>query len=355
MPGRPCRNFTLAGISTVLPYEETNERSFDMRVVEMEQPGGPEVLKIGERPRPVPGANEVLIEVHAAGVNRPDCYQRQGHYPPPPGASDLLGLEVSGTVAARGVAVTRWKEGDAVCALVSGGGYAEYAAVPEGQSLPLPSGFDFIQAAALPETFFTVWTNLFESGRLQPGETVLIHGGSGGIGTTAIQMAHALGARVFTTVGREEAVPLCRTLGAERVVLYKQEDFVSVVKALTEGRGVDVILDMVGGPYFPRNVDALAVKGRLVQIATVQGAAVALDLRKVMAKRLMITGSMLRPRSVEEKSALARALEKEIWPLLDQGKVKPVIDRTFPLEQARAAHERMEAGRHLGKMVLIVK
>jgi NADPH2:quinone reductase len=326
-----------------------------MRAVEVEHPGGPEVLKIGARPRPSPGKKEVLIKVHAAGVNRADCYQRQGHYPPPPGASDLLGLEVSGTVAARGAAVTRWKEGDAVCALLSGGGYAEYVAVPEGQCLPIPPGFDFVQAAALPETFFTVWTNLFESGRLQSGETVLIHGGSGGIGTTAIQMAHALGARAFATVGKKESVPLCQTLGAERVILYKEEAFVSVVKTLTEGKGVDLILDMIGGPYFPRNIDALAMKGRLVQIATIQGAAVELDLRKVMAKRLVVTGSTLRSRSVEEKSALARALEKEIWPLLDQGKIKPVIDQTDPLEKVREAHERMEAGRHFGKIVLTVK
>ena len=326
-----------------------------MRVIDMEHVGGPEVLKIGERSRPVPGKKEVLIEVRAAGVNRPDCYQRQGHYPPPPGASDILGLEVSGIVVARGAEATYWKEGDAVCALVSGGGYAEYVAAPEGQCLPLPSGFDFIQAAALPETFFTVWTNLFESGRLQKGETVLIHGGSGGIGTTAIQMAHALGARVFTTVGKQESVSVCKTLGAERVILNREEDFVSVVKALTQQKGVDVILDIVGGAYFPRNLEALALKGRLVQIATIQGATVELDLRKVMFKRLLLTGSTLRARPVEEKAAIARALEKHIWPLLHQGKIKPLIDRTFPLEKAREAHERMESGLHIGKIVLTVK
>jgi len=326
-----------------------------MRVIDMEHVGGPEVLKIGERSRPVPGKKEVLIEVRAAGVNRPDCYQRQGHYPPPPGASDILGLEVSGIVVARGAEATHWKEGDAVCALVSGGGYAEYVAAPEGQCLPLPSGFDFIQAAALPETFFTVWTNLFESGRLQKGETVLIHGGSGGIGTTAIQMAHALGARVFTTVGKQESVSVCKTLGAERVILNREEDFVSVVKALTQQKGVDVILDIVGGAYFPRNLEALALKGRLVQIATIQGATVELDLRKVMFKRLVLSGSTLRARPVEEKAAIARALEKHIWPLLHQGKIKPLIDRTFPLEKAREAHERMESGLHIGKIVLTVK
>lgn len=326
-----------------------------MKVVEMERFGGPEVLKIGARPRPIPGTKEVLVEVHAAGVNRPDCYQRQGNYPPPPGASDLLGLEVSGTVAARGVGVTRWKEGDRVCALVSGGGYAEYVAVSEGQCLPIPTGFDFISAAALPETFFTVWTNLIDSGRLQSGETVLIHGGSGGIGTAAIQMAHLLGARVFTTVGKREAVALCERLGAERVILYKEEDFVSVVKRLTQERGVDLILDIIGGPYFTRNLEALAMQGRLVQIATIQGAKVVLDLRKLMFKRWVLTGSTLRARSVEEKTALAQTLKKEIWPSLDQGKMKPVLDRTFPLEEARQAHEWMESGRHIGKIVLTVK
>ena len=326
-----------------------------MKVVEIKHFGGPEVLQIGERPRPVPDSKAVLIEVRAAGVNRPDCYQRQGHYPPPPGASDIPGLEVSGIVAACGAEVTRWKEGDAVCALLSGGGYAEYVAAPEGQCLPIPAGFDFVQAAALPETFFTVWTNLFESGRLQKGETVLIHGGSGGIGTTAIQMAHALGARVFTTVGKTASISVCQALGAERVILYKEEDFVPAVKTLTQEKGVDVILDIVGGPYFTRNLEALAMKGRLVQIATIQGATVELDLRKVMFKRLLLTGSTLRARSVEEKTALARALEKQIWPLLQQGKIKPVIDRTFPLEKAREAHERMESGRHLGKIILTVQ
>ncbi len=327
-----------------------------MRVVEISQFGGPEVLQIGERPRPIPGPKKVLIEAHAAGVNRPDCYQRQGHYPPPPGASDILGLEVAGVVVACGVGVTRWKEGDAVCALLSGGGYAEYVAVPEGQCLPIPSGFDFVQAAALPETFFTVWTNLFESGRLQSGESVLIHGGSGGIGTAAIQIAaHALGARVFTTVGKEGAIPVCEALGAERVILYQKEDFVSVVKGLTQDKGVDLILDIVGGPYFARNLEALAMKGRLVQIATLQGATVELDLRKVMFKRLLLTGSTLRSRSVEEKTALAQALEKQIWPLLHEGRIKPIIDRTFPMEKVREAHERIESGRHIGKIVLTMK
>ncbi|MBI3804718.1 MAG: NAD(P)H-quinone oxidoreductase [Nitrospirae bacterium] len=326
-----------------------------MKVIELERFGGPEVLRVGERPRPAPGEKEVLIEVHAAGINRPDCLQRQGAYPPPPGASDLLGLEVSGVVVARGAKVTRWKEGDRVCALLSGGGYAESVAAPEGQCLPIPSGFDFIQAAVLPEAVFTVWTNLFDSGRLQKGEAILIQGGSGGIGTTAIQMAHLFGARVFTTVGKRESVAVCERLGAERVILYKEEDFVSVVKQLTEERGVDVILDIVGGPYFLRNLEALAMKGRLVQIATLQGAAVTLDLRKIMLKRLVVTGSTLRPRSVEEKSALAAALEREVWPLLDRGKMKPVIYRTFPLEKAGEAHALMESGEQIGKIVLVVK
>lgn len=326
-----------------------------MKVIEIEKFGGPEVLRVGERPRPVPGEGEVLIEVYAAGVNRPDVYQRQGHYPPPPGASEILGLEVAGKVIERGPGAVRWKEEDAVCALLSGGGYAEYVAAPEGQCLPIPSGFDFVQAAALPEAFFTVWTNLFESGRLQQGESVLIHGGSGGIGTTSIQMARRFGATVFTTVGKEEAVPACEALGAARAILYKKEDFVSVIKEATAGKGVDVILDMIGGPYFARNLEALATKGRLVQIATIQGGKVEVDLRGVMMKRWVITGSMLRSRSVEEKTALAGALEKAVWPMLDRGEIVPVIDQTFPLERAREAHARMEAGRHLGKIVLTVR
>lgn len=326
-----------------------------MRVIEIKTPGGPEVLQLQERERPVPGPHEVLIEVHAAGVNRPDCAQRQGTYPPPPGVSDILGLEVAGKVIICGDKVARWKVGDSVCALISGGGYAEYVTAPEGQCLPIPKGMDMVHAAALPETFFTVWTNVFESGRLQRSESLLVHGGSGGIGTTAIQMAHALGARVFTTVGKRESVEPCKALGAEKVILYKEEDFVTAVKEATEGRGVDVILDMVGGDYFVRNLEALAPMGRLVQIATLKGTHVELDLRKMMSKRLTLTGSTLRARSVAEKTHIAQSLENNIWPLLVHGKIRPVIYKTFPLEKAREAHELMESSAHTGKIVLVVK
>lgn len=325
-----------------------------MQVIEIEKSGGPEVLHLAERSRPEPGENEVLIEVYAAGVNRPDCAQRQGTYPPPPGASDILGLEVAGMIVACGKNVARWKTGDAVCALLAGGGYAQYAVAPEGQCLPIPRGWDMLHAAALPETFFTVWANLFESGKLQKGETVLIHGGSGGIGTTAIQLAHIFGARVFTTVGKTDAVKSCQEIGADRVILYKEEDFVSVVKVETAGRGVDVILDMVGGDYFIRNLEALAPLGRLVQIATIRGAHAELDLRKMMAKRLTLTGSTLRVRSVEEKTRLAQTLEKNVWPLLNAGTIKPILYKTFPLSQAREAHELMESSAHTGKIVLRV-
>lgn len=326
-----------------------------MRVIEITQPGGPEVLKVRERPKPEPAATEVLIEIHASGVNRPDCAQRQGSYPPPPGASDIPGLEVAGKVIAVGAEVTRWKVGDMVCALVTGGGYAEYVVAPEGQCLPIPEGMSVTEAAALPETFFTVWTNLFESGRLQKGETVLIHGGAGGIGTTAIQMAASLGGRVFTTVGKKESVQTCLDLGAERVILYKEEDFVSVVKTLTADKGVDVILDMVGGDYFARNIEALAMQGRLVQIATLQGAKVELDLRKVMFKRLTLTGSTLRARPVAEKSRIGDALLKNIWPLLNKNQMRPVIYKVLKLEQAAEAHAMMEASQHTGKIVLTAR
>lgn len=326
-----------------------------MRVIEIERPGLPEVLKMSERVKPEPAAHEVLIEIHAAGVNRPDCAQRQGSYPAPQGASDILGLEVAGKIVACGASVRRWKVGDSVCALISGGGYAEYALAPEGQCLTVPKGFSMNEAAAIPETFFTVWTNLFESGRLQRDETVLIHGGSGGIGTTAIQLAKMFGARVFTTVGKKESVAACEMLGADRAILYKEEDFVTVVKGLTGDQGVDVILDMVGGDYFIRNIEALAPLGRLVQIATLRGTKVELDLRKMMLKRLTLTGSTLRARSVEEKTRLAQALEKNVWPLLNEGRLKPVIYRTFPLAQAREAHELMESSAHIGKIVLEVR
>ncbi len=334
---------------------EDDGREVFMKVIGMKGFGGPEILQVEERVRVTPSDMEVLIEVHAAGINRPDCAQRQGSYPPPPGASDILGLEVAGQVVACGAKVSRWKVGDLVCALISGGGYAEYVVAPAGQCLPVPKGFDMIHAAALPETFFTVWANLFESGRLQKEDRVLVHGGSGGIGTTAIQMAHAFGAEVYTTVGKKDAVKPCLELGAKRVILYKEEDFVSVIKTETQDKGVDVILDMVGGDYFARNIEALGMLGRLVQIATLHGAQVQLDLRKMMSKRLTLTGSTLRARSVEEKTRLAEALEKNIWPLLNQGQLKPVIFKTFPFEKAREAHELMESSAHTGKIVLVVR
>lgn len=325
-----------------------------MKYVAMNGVGGPEVLSVQETAIPQVSAREVLIKVHAAGVNRPDCAQRQGTYPPPPGASPILGLEVAGEIIECGSDVARWKKGDKVCALVPGGGYAEFALAPEGHCLPVPLGFDMVHAAALPETFFTVWTNVFESGRLQSGESILIHGGAGGIGTTAIQLAHARGAKVFTTVGKEEAKDACLKMGADRVILYKSEDFVQVIKDETAGAGVNVILDMIGGEYFPRNVEALAAQGRLVQIATMQGAHVSLDLRKMMQKRLTFTGSTLRPRSVAEKNKIAKGLEENIWPLLNSGAVKPVIYKELPLEQAREAHALMESSAHTGKIVLKV-
>lgn len=326
-----------------------------MKAINIEKPGGPEVLRLVERETPKPTAGEVLIEVHVAGVNRPDCAQRAGSYPPPPGAPDILGLEVAGRVVSCGEGVKNLKVGDEVCALLAGGGYAEYAIAPEGQCLPLPKGFDFLHAAALPETFFTVWTNLFEDGRLQKNESALIHGGAGGIGTAAIQMAHAMGAKVFTTVGKQESVAICKELGADRVILYKEEDFVQAVKEGTQDRGVDVILDMVGGDYFKRNLKALAYLGRIVQIATLQGPVVELDLRQIMAKRATLTGSMLRPRTVAEKSRIAQALLKNIWPLLDQGQMKPVIYKVLPLAEAAEAHAMMEASQHTGKIMLQVR
>ena len=325
-----------------------------MKYVAMSGVGGPDVLSVQETALPKISAQEVLIKVHAAGVNRPDCAQRQGTYPPPPGASPILGLEVAGEIFECGSEVKRWKRGDKVCALVPGGGYAEFAVAPEGHCLPIPAGFDMIHAAALPETFFTVWTNVFESGRLQKGESILIHGGTGGIGTTAIQLAHARGAKVFTTVGKEEAKDACLKMGADRVILYKNEDFVQVIKDETAGAGVNVILDMIGGDYFPRNLEALSAQGRLVQIATMQGAQVSLDLRKMMQKRLTLTGSTLRPRSVLEKTQIAKALEENIWPLLYAGVVRPLIYKEFPLDKAREAHALMESSAHTGKIVLKV-
>ena len=323
-----------------------------MRHIAMEAPGGPEVLVLATGPVPRPATGEVLIRVAAAGINRPDILQRTGNYPPPPGASPILGLEVSGTVAALGAEVAGWHEGDAVCALVAGGGYAEYCVAPAPQCLPVPKGVALVDAAGLPETFFTVWTNVFDRGRLAAGESFLVHGGSSGIGTTAIQLARAFGARVFATAGSPEKCTVCRDLGAERAIDYRQENFVAILKEATQGRGVDVILDMVGGPYVEKNLRSLAVEGRLVQIAFLQGSKVTLDLAHLMVRRQTITGSTLRPRPVADKAAIARNLRDKVWPLIEAGKVRPVIDRTFPLAEAAAAHRLMESSAHIGKILL---
>jgi NADPH:quinone reductase len=317
-------------------------------------PGGPEVLRIGTSPTPHPGAGDVLIRVAAAGVNRPDVLQRQGKYPPPPGASLILGLEVAGTIAACGANVTEWRVGDEVCALVAGGGYAEFCVAPAPQCLPIPGGCTMVEAAALPETVFTVWTNIFQRGRLTAGEVVLIHGGSSGIGTTAIQIARALGARVFATAGTAEKCAACERLGAEAAFNYRETDFVAEVQRVTDGAGVDVVLDMVGGSYVARNLASLRTDGRLVQISFLEGSHVELELRTVMTKRLTITGSTLRPRSVAEKGALAREVLAHVWPLVADGRVRPVIDGTYPLSAASAAHRRMDSGEHIGKIVLTV-
>ena len=325
-----------------------------MTAIEIAEPGGPEVLRPVERPRPAPGVGELLIEVAAAGVNRPDVLQRQGGYPPPPGASNIPGLEVAGTVAALGPGAHGWQIGDPVCALVSGGGYAEFCAAPTAQCLPVPEGFDMTQAAALPETFFTVWTNVFQRGRLQAGERFLVHGGSSGIGTTAIQIAAARGARVFATAGTVDKCAACERLGAERAINYRDEDFVAVVKQATGGEGVDVILDMVGGDYIQRNIKALRTEGRIVYIAFLGGSKAEIDFLPLMLKRATLTGSTLRPRSVEQKSAIADELRAEVWPLLDAGRIAPVIDSTFALADAAGAHARMDGGEHIGKIVLTV-
>ncbi|HXH25994.1 MAG TPA: NAD(P)H-quinone oxidoreductase [Vicinamibacterales bacterium] len=326
-----------------------------MICIEITKPGGPEVLRLAERPDPVPGPGEVLIRVAAAGVNRPDILQRLGSYPPPPGASDIPGLEVAGTVASLGDGVADWRVGDQVCALVSGGGYASLCVAPAPQCLPIPAPLDPVEAAALPEAFFTVWTNVFERGRLSAGETALVHGGTSGIGTTAIQLASARGVRVFATAGTDAKCRACERLGAEVGINYRTEDFVAVVRGRTQGRGADLVLDIVGGDYVGRNLNALGIDGRLVQIGLLAGEPVApVDFRKVLGRRLTITGSTLRPRTVAEKGAIAAALRREVWPLLERGAVRPVIDRTFPLAQAADAHARMESSVHIGKIVLTV-
>jgi NADPH2:quinone reductase len=323
-----------------------------MRAIVAARPGGPDVLELQTRPRPVPGAGEILVKVEAAGVNRPDVFQRMGAYPPPPGAPDILGLEIAGEVVALGPGAQRYPLGARVTALVPGGGYAEYCLAHERVALPIPAGLSPVEAAAIPETFFTVWTNVFERGALKAGETLLVHGGSSGIGTTAIQLAKAFGARVATTVGSDDKARECVRLGADLAINYKSEDFVAMTLAATQGKGVDVILDMVGGDYTPRNHAAAAIDGRIVQIATLRGAKVEIDLRVVMAKRLYLTGSTLRPRSVAEKAVIADALRAKVWPLLAQGRCKPVIDSVFPLAEAAKAHERMESSAHVGKIVL---
>ena len=322
-----------------------------MRVIEISKPGGPEVLVPATRAVPVPGAGEIVIKVAYAGVNRPDALQRAGAYAPPPGASDLPGLEASGIVAEVGAGVTRWRVGDAVCALLPGGGYAEYVTTQAAHALPVPEGLDLRAAACLPETFFTVWTNVFDRGRLRAGERFLVHGGSSGIGTTAIQLATARGARVFATAGSDEKCRVCEDLGAERAINYRTEDFVAVMQA--EG-GADLILDMVGGDYLPRNIKALADDGRLVQIAFLQSPQVQLNFAPVMVKRLTLTGSTLRPQSVAAKAAIAEALEREVWPLLASGRIAPVIDSEYPLDDAALAHARLESAGHIGKVVLKV-
>jgi putative PIG3 family NAD(P)H quinone oxidoreductase len=325
-----------------------------MQVIEIPHPGGPEVLRVATRPVPQPKPGEVLIRVAAAGVNRPDCFQRAGSYAPPPGASDLPGLEVAGTIVALGEGVTQWREGDEVCALTPGGGYAQYCVTPAGHCLPIPRGWTVLQAAGLPETCFTVWINVFERGHLAAGETLLVQGGSSGIGVTAIQIAHAFGNRVFATAGTPEKCQACEALGAERAINYRKEDFVEVVRSLTGGQGVDVILDMVGGDYVARELASLREDGRLSIIALLGGSKAQIDLNQVLRRRLTITASTLRPRTVEFKTAIATALREKVWPLIEAGKFKPVIFRTFPLELAAEAHALMESDAHIGKILLQV-
>jgi putative PIG3 family NAD(P)H quinone oxidoreductase len=325
-----------------------------MKAIEISEPGGPRALKATERPVPEPGTGEILVRVKCAGVNRPDVLQRTGGYPPPKGASDIPGLEISGTVEALGPGASKFAAGDQVCALVPGGGYAEYATVHETNALPIPGGFTFAEAAAIPETYFTVWHNVFQRGGLKPGETFLVHGGTSGIGTTAIQLAKAFGAKVITTAGSAEKCAACEKLGADTAVNYREEDFVEAVKQATDGKGADVILDMVGGDYITRNYQAAAVEGRIVQIAFLGGRKAEADFSLLMVKRLTHTGSTLRARSVEFKAGLASELREKVWPLLAERKVQPVMDMFYPLHEAWRAHERMEAGNHIGKIVLDV-
>jgi putative PIG3 family NAD(P)H quinone oxidoreductase len=323
-----------------------------MTSIAIRELGGPDMLVAREQPLPAPGDGEILVKVAAAGVNRPDVMQRQGHYPPPKGATEIPGLEIAGEVVRIGPGVTRWNKGDKVMALVVGGGYAEYCLAFASHALPVPPSLSMIEAAAIPETFFTVWHNVFERGRLAAGETLLVHGGSSGIGTTAIQLGKAFGARVIVTAGTPEKCDACRSLGADLAINYNTEDFVALSKQATQGSGVNLILDMVGGDYVGRNYEAAAVEGRIVQIAFLASSRVTVDLMRLMFKRLIHTGSTLRARAVADKAAIAQAVEKNVLPLLASGRVKPPIDSTFSLAQASAAHARMESGKHIGKIVL---
>jgi NADPH:quinone reductase len=326
-----------------------------MKAIEISEFGGPEVLRLVDRPTPSPSDGEVLIRVEAAGINRPDVLQRQGRYPPPEGASDLPGLEVAGTIAALGAGVDGWQTGDRVCALISGGGYAQYAVAPSPQCLPVPKGLSMEQAAGIPETTFTVWTNVFERGKLTRDDVFLVHGGSSGIGTTAIQLARAHGARVLATAGNAEKCAACVALGADVAINYHEQDFVEAVKAATGGRGATLILDMVGGDYLPRNLDALAIDGRLVMIGRQRGGRSELDVMAVLRKRLTLTGSTLRTRSIAEKGALAHAVHAHVWPLFESGAITVPIHATYPLAEAAEAHRVMEASTHVGKLVLLVQ
>ena len=323
-----------------------------MRTIEIRQPGGPEVLTLTQRPMPVPKSDEVLVRVAAAGVNRPDVFQRTGNYPVPPGATDIPGLEISGEVVACGANAKLWKPGDQICALTNGGGYAEYCVVPETQALPVPKGLTMIEAASLPETVFTVWNNVYDRGRLAPGETFMVQGGSSGIGVTAIQMAAATGNRVFATAGSDEKCAACIKLGAEKAINYRTQDFATEIKTATGGKGVNVILDMVGGDYVPRELKCLADDGRLVFIAHLRGQKSELDINEVMRRRLTLTGSTLRPRTAEYKAYVAKNLHEKIWPHLESGGMKPVIYKTFALDQAPDAHRLMESSEHIGKIIL---
>ncbi len=327
----------------------------NMIAIEITEPGGPDVLRPVKLSVPRPGPNEVLVKVAAAGVNRPDALQRAGGYPPPPGAPATPGLEVAGTIVEVGQDTREWQVGDQLCALLAGGGYAEYAVVPAPQALPLPNGYNMVQAAALPETFFTVWTNVFERGALKPGESILIHGGSSGIGTTAIQLASVLGSTVYATAGSAEKCKACENLGAAQAINYRKEDFGEVIEQVTEGAGVDVVLDMVGGDYFQKNIACAAMEGRIVNIAFLNGPVAEVNFMPLLLKRLTLTGSTLRPRTVEQKASIAMALKERVWPLLNDGRIAPVIDSTFPLAAANDAHKRLESGAHIGKIVLTVK